>query len=107
MENIPFLRASIVPVNEYLDELERIDISHIYTNYGPMNQRFEETVMSEFFQNRGAVTTVANATLGLMAAIQLKKRKKENMLLCLVLHSLLLRWQLFGVAWSLILLIFH
>ncbi|MDC6159360.1 aminotransferase class I/II-fold pyridoxal phosphate-dependent enzyme [Bacillus albus] len=76
MENIPFLRASIVPVNEYLDELERIDISHIYTNYGPINQRFEETIMSKFFQNRGAVTTVANATLGLMAAIQFKKRKK-------------------------------
>ena len=32
--------------------------------------------MSSFFQNRGAVTTVANATLGLMAAIQLKKRRK-------------------------------
>ncbi len=73
-----FLRASIVPANEYLDELERIDISHIYTNYGPINQRFEETIMSEFFQNRGAVTTVANATLGLMAAIQCKKRKKRK-----------------------------
>ncbi len=38
-----------------------------------------------------------------MAAIQFKKRKKESMLLCLVLHSLLLHWQLFGVVWSLIL----
>ncbi|MDG0959318.1 aminotransferase class I/II-fold pyridoxal phosphate-dependent enzyme, partial [Bacillus paranthracis] len=76
MENIPFLRASTVPVIEYLDELKEIDTSHIYTNYGPINQRFEQTIMSGFFQNRGAVTTVANATLGLMAAIQLKKRKK-------------------------------
>jgi dTDP-4-amino-4,6-dideoxygalactose transaminase len=76
MENIPFLRASTVPVSEYLDELKEIDTSHIYTNYGPINQRFEETIMSSFFQNRGAVTTVANATLGLMAAIQLKKRRK-------------------------------
>lgn len=76
MGNIPFLRASIVPVNEYLVEVEKMDISHIYTNYGPLNQHFEDTIMSEFFQSRGAVTTVANATLGLMAAIQLKKRKK-------------------------------
>ena len=76
MENIPFLRASTVPVIEYLHELKEIDTSHIYTNYGPINQRFEETIMSVFFQNRGAVTTVANATLGLMAAIQLKKRRK-------------------------------
>ncbi|MGN4818285.1 aminotransferase class I/II-fold pyridoxal phosphate-dependent enzyme [Bacillus cereus group sp. MYBK139-2] len=76
MENIPFLRASTVPVIEYLDELKEIDASHIYTNYGPINQRFEQTIMSGFFQNRGAVTTVANATLGLMTAIQLKKRKK-------------------------------
>ena len=53
-----------------------------------INQRFEQTIMSGFFQNRGAVTTVANATLGLMAAIQLKKRKKESMPSCLVLHSL-------------------
>ncbi|MBJ3790408.1 DegT/DnrJ/EryC1/StrS family aminotransferase, partial [Bacillus sp. OA1] len=59
MESIPFLRASTVPVSEYLDELKEIDTSHIYTNYGPINQRFEETIMSEFFQNRGAVTTVA------------------------------------------------
>lgn len=88
MENIPFLRASTVPVIEYLDELKEIDASHIYTNYGPINQRFEQTIMSGFFQNRGAVTTVANATLGLMAAIQLKKRKKESMPSCLVLHSL-------------------
>ncbi|MEX0417800.1 aminotransferase class I/II-fold pyridoxal phosphate-dependent enzyme [Bacillus sp. C30] len=76
MGNVPFLRASVVPVNEYLDELKKIDISHIYTNYGPLNQHFEETIMSNFFKGRGAVTTVANATMGLMAAIQLKKRKK-------------------------------
>ncbi|KOS26487.1 aminotransferase DegT [Bacillus anthracis] len=76
MNSIPFLRASIVPVNEYLGELEKIDISHIYTNYGPLNQHFEEKIMSEFFDSKGAVTTVANATLGLMAAIQFKKRKK-------------------------------
>lgn len=43
--------------------------------------------MSVFFQNRGAVTTVANATLGLMAAIQLKKEERESMLSCLALHS--------------------
>ena len=50
--------------------------------------------MSEFFDSKGAVTTVANATLGLMAAIQFKK-KKENMRSCLALHSQLLHWQLF------------
>ncbi|XLP22396.1 aminotransferase class I/II-fold pyridoxal phosphate-dependent enzyme [Bacillus toyonensis] len=76
MNNVPFLRASVVPVNEYLDELKKIDISHIYTNYGPLNQHFEETIISNFFKGRGAVTTVANATMGLMAAIQFKKRKK-------------------------------
>lgn len=97
MNSIPFLRASIVPVNEYLGELEKMDISHIYTNYGPLNQHFEEKVMSEFFDSKGVVTTVANATLGLMAAIQFKKRKKENMRSCLALHSQLLHWQLFGV----------
>lgn len=48
MNSIPFLRASIVPVNEYLGELEKIDISHIYTNYGPLNQHFEEKLCRNF-----------------------------------------------------------
>lgn len=54
MENIPFLRASTVPVIEYLDELKEIDASHIYTNYGPINQRFEQTIMSGFFSEQGS-----------------------------------------------------
>ncbi|KEK24134.1 aminotransferase class I/II-fold pyridoxal phosphate-dependent enzyme [Bacillus gaemokensis] len=76
MKNIPFLRASVVNAKEYMNDLEKIDMSHIYTNYGPINQRFEESVMSKFFQGKGAVTTVTNATLGLMMAIQLKKKKQ-------------------------------
>ncbi|KFM98550.1 aminotransferase class I/II-fold pyridoxal phosphate-dependent enzyme [Bacillus clarus] len=76
MGNIPFLRASVVNVKEYMDDLEKIDMSRIYSNYGPLNQYFEESIMSKFFQGKGAVTTVANATLGLMAAIQLKKKKR-------------------------------
>ena len=68
-------------MNEYLGELEKMDISHIYTNYGPLNQHFEEKVMSEFFDSKGAVTTVANATLGLMAAIQFKKEKGKYALM--------------------------
>ena len=43
--------------------------------------------MSSFFKT-GECTTVANATLGLMAAIQLKKEERESMLSCLALHSL-------------------
>lgn len=67
-------------MNEYLGELEKIDISHIYTNYGPLNQHFEEKIMSNFSIVK-AVTTVANATLGLMAAIQFKKKKGKYALM--------------------------
>lgn len=76
MENIPFLRASTVPVSEYLDELKEIDTSHIYTNYGPINQRFEETIMSSFFQNRGSCYNSSKRNVRVNGGYSTKEKKK-------------------------------
>ena len=59
----------------YLAYLDQIDTSRIYSNYGPLNTLFEQRVLLEYFDNKGAVSTVNNATTGLILAISASKRK--------------------------------
>ncbi|MFZ5723086.1 MAG: DegT/DnrJ/EryC1/StrS family aminotransferase [Pseudomonadota bacterium] len=70
MNRIPFLRPSLVAADRYLPLLREIDESHLYSNFSPLNNRFEARVLAEWFGGAGAVSTVANATLGLMLAIR-------------------------------------
>ncbi|RDE36277.1 aminotransferase class I/II-fold pyridoxal phosphate-dependent enzyme [Parageobacillus thermoglucosidasius] len=76
MEKIPFMRPSLVKFQSYKKYIQEIDKSQIYTNYGPLNNKFEERILSEYFDHVGAVTTVSNATLGLILAISETKRPK-------------------------------
>ncbi len=73
-KRIPFLWPNLVRREAYATYLDQIDDSHIYSNYGPLNTRFEQRLLDEFFSGQGALTTVANATLGLMLAISLCHR---------------------------------
>jgi dTDP-4-amino-4,6-dideoxygalactose transaminase len=73
---IPFLRPKLVKQEEFLQYFLEIDKSRIYSNYGPINTRFESRVLNDYFDNIGAVTTVNNATIGLMLAISQCKRSK-------------------------------
>lgn len=73
-KRIPFLRPSLVGRNSYLKYLKEIDENNIYSNFGPLNTLFERRVISEQFDDVGAVATVANATLGLMLAIAGSRR---------------------------------
>jgi dTDP-4-amino-4,6-dideoxygalactose transaminase len=66
----------MVKKEAYLKYLDMIDESRVYSNYGPLNTLFEERVLAEYFDNQGAVTTVNNATTGLMTAISTSKRQK-------------------------------
>jgi dTDP-4-amino-4,6-dideoxygalactose transaminase len=75
MIDIPFLKPNIVKKEAYLTYLDQIDMSRVYSNYGPLNTLFEQRVLMEYFQNQGAVSTVSNATTGLMLAISASKRK--------------------------------
>lgn len=74
MKYIPFLKPKVVPKESYQHYLEEIDASRIYTNNGPLNRRFEERLLQEYFNNEGAVVTVSNATIGLLLAISEMKR---------------------------------
>lgn len=74
-EHIPFLRPNLVPRRAYEKYFDQIDASHLYSNYGPLNTEFEQRVLQGMFQGRGAVSTMANATLGLVLAILESKRE--------------------------------
>ena len=67
---IPFLRPTPPRLSEHIDELRALEQSGQYSNFGPVNTRFEQEIRQKLFHNTGAVTSVANATLGLMLAIK-------------------------------------
>lgn len=74
MAKIPYLRPRLVPLDEFADYLRGLENNRIYSNFGPLNSRLEERIVSEYFGGKGAVTTVNNATSGLMLAIARAKR---------------------------------
>lgn len=74
MFKIPFLKPNVVPQEFYQHYLQEIDRTNIYSNYGPINGEFERRLKEDWFHNEGALTTVSNATLGLMLAISQTKR---------------------------------
>ena len=69
-KSIPFLRPNPPRLSELLDELAGIEASAIYSNYGPVNTRLEQSLMRQFFAGEGACVSVCNATIGLMLAIR-------------------------------------
>jgi dTDP-4-amino-4,6-dideoxygalactose transaminase len=74
MDRIPFLRPHMVEHEAYAHHLEAMDRARQYTNFGPLNTRFEQRVVGEWMGGRGAAATVCNATLGLMLTINAMKR---------------------------------
>lgn len=67
---IPFLRPGPPRLSRLGRELEAIEESGIYSNYGPVNTRFEAALRDRVFGGAGGCLTVNNATTGLMLAIR-------------------------------------
>ena len=67
---IPLVRPSPPELSRAVPELQALEQSGIFSNYGPVNTRFEEEMLERFFGGEGACTTVCNATIGLMLAIK-------------------------------------
>jgi dTDP-4-amino-4,6-dideoxygalactose transaminase len=66
---IPFIRPDFPPTPEFAEDYARILASNRYTNFGPFEEQFAERIGS--YLGEGLVaTTFANATLGLMAALE-------------------------------------
>lgn len=74
MKRIPFLRPNLARKEKYQGYLAQIDQSRIYSNFGPLNTLFEELLLAKLFAEKGALLTVANATLGLMLAFAHSRR---------------------------------
>ena len=55
--------------------MKEIDTSHIYTNYGPINQRFEETIMSSFFKT-GSCYNSSKRNVRVNGGYSTKERRK-------------------------------
>jgi len=66
---IPLVRPAPPQLSRAVMELQSLERSGIFSNFGPVNTRFEEEMLERFFGGEGACTTVCNATIGLMLAI--------------------------------------
>ena len=68
--NIPLVRPTPPQLSLAIEELRSLEQSGIFTNFGPVNTRFEAEMLERFFGGEGACMTVCNATIGLMLAIK-------------------------------------
>jgi dTDP-4-amino-4,6-dideoxygalactose transaminase len=69
MPTVPVMRPLLPPAERVVPYLKKLDVSRIYSNYGPLACSLEERLASHFGLADGSVTTVANGTLGLMLAL--------------------------------------
>ncbi|MBA2935401.1 DegT/DnrJ/EryC1/StrS family aminotransferase [Sphingomonas sp. CGMCC 1.13654] len=68
--DLPLIRPNPPKLSQLSAELEAIEASGTFSNYGPVARRFERAMTDHLFGGRGACLAVANATLGLMIALR-------------------------------------
>ncbi len=67
---IPLIQPNPSRLSQLGAELALIEESGIYSNYGPVNTRFEQALTASLFSGVGGCLTVCNATIGLMVALR-------------------------------------
>ena len=67
---VPVARPRLVPMAGVLPYLISLDDSRTYSNFGPLNQRFEARLAERFGLTPDCVVTCASATAGLTMALQ-------------------------------------
>lgn len=72
--DIPFLKPHLPELEKYEACLREVEARRVYSNFGPVNARFEAGLLETFFGGAGAITTVNNATIALMVALKLHGR---------------------------------
>ena len=68
--SVPLTRPEPPRLSEAGDALRQIEQSGWFSNYGPVNSRFETALLDRMFGGQGGCLTVCNATVGLMLAIR-------------------------------------
>ena len=66
---VPVMRPRLPSAESLLPYLRAIDEARIYSNYGPQATQLDERLAAHYGLSECAVTTVANATLGLGIAL--------------------------------------
>ena len=66
---LPVIRPAPPKLSRHAMELAEIEASGTYSNYGPVNTRFESELRTSLF-GEGECLTVCNATIGLMMAMR-------------------------------------
>jgi dTDP-4-amino-4,6-dideoxygalactose transaminase len=74
------MRPSPPRLSRLVAELKAIEESGVFTNFGPVNARLEQSLTEKLFGGKGGCLTVNNATTGLMLAIReaALERKSEG-----------------------------
>ena len=67
---IPLARPRPPQLSQAVPLLQGIEQRGVFTNFGPVNSAFEADLLNRLFADRGACSTVCNATIGLMLAIK-------------------------------------
>lgn len=81
-ERIPVARPMLPRAEAYLGYLREIDGNRWYSNHGPLLRRFESRIAGHFNLPPQGVTSVANGTVALTAALQaLGARPKQRCLM--------------------------
>lgn len=72
MKQIPLLVPLMPTAEQIFPYLREIDANKYYTNFGPLNSRFERRIINDVAPHLGVsnVTTVSNCTIGLELALQ-------------------------------------
>jgi dTDP-4-amino-4,6-dideoxygalactose transaminase len=65
-------------LSEFISELQAIEDSGIFSNYGPTNTRLELEMIRRLFGGEGSCLTVNNATTGLMLAIKAAAQRRPG-----------------------------
>ncbi|MCB8882091.1 DegT/DnrJ/EryC1/StrS family aminotransferase [Acidisoma cellulosilytica] len=68
--SVAFIRPNPPRLSELGAELRAIEDSRMFSNFGPVNTRFEQDMVARMFAGSGQCMTVCNATIGLMLAMQ-------------------------------------
>lgn len=67
---VPLIRPAPPKLSRATRQLRQIEASGTFSNFGPVNTRFEQDMVERLFGGAGACMTTCNATIGLMLAVQ-------------------------------------
>jgi dTDP-4-amino-4,6-dideoxygalactose transaminase len=69
-KRIPVARPRLPRLADVAPYIEQIDQARWYSNFGPMCEAFETRLAARYGVERGGISTVANATIGLTLALK-------------------------------------